>query len=182
MGAQRRLQAGPPDPGAAAAVAQQMPPAVRPPPAGQVGADGDQAGPGGHHRPGPRTEGAHVRGHGVGGQRDPPCAQLPGQRARQFGAQRVAQRGQPGGPDDYGLQPGHRGLLGQRPDHGQQLTHQVPGVDAARTRAHGFRRVTPTARARSVAADAADDDAQPRTAGVDGQEAGAAHGRRQSTG
>lgn len=164
-----------------------MPPAVRPAPAGQVGADRDQAGAGGHHRSGPWPEGAHVRGDGVGDQGDRPHAQLPGQRARQFGAQRVAQRGQPGGPDDDGVDPGDAAFGGQRPGHRQQLPQKMPGVDPVRTGAHGIPRDPPTERAVSAVArvsavaDGADDGAQPRAAGVHGQEAGA-HGRRQSTG
>ena len=76
VGAHGRIEAGPADPGAAAAVAQQMTPAVGPAPARQVRAERDHAGAAGDDRPRPLSERSGVRGHRVGGQREPPYARV----------------------------------------------------------------------------------------------------------
>ncbi len=101
VGAQRRVQAGPADPGAAAHVAQQMAPAVRPPPAAAVGrgAERDHAGAGGDDHAGTQAERARVRRHRVARERE--SRALPGRRrARrgQPGAQIVAEEAMPAAP------------------------------------------------------------------------------------
>jgi hypothetical protein len=95
---QRRLQSGPPDPGPAAAVAEQMPPAVGSAPAGEIGADRDHPRAGGDDRAHPLPQRARVRGDGVGDQREPPYPELAGQRRRQLGAQPVPRVVRPAAP------------------------------------------------------------------------------------
>ena len=75
------------DPGTASAVTQQMAPAVRAVPGVEVRAHGDQPGAAGDDGARQFAEGARVRGHGVGGQGEPACAELASQGAGQLGAQ-----------------------------------------------------------------------------------------------
>ncbi len=167
MGTQRRLQAGPSDPGAAAAVAEQMTPAVRPAPARQIGAERDEAGAGGDHRTGPGTEGARIRGDRVGGQRQPPHTQFPGEGARQLRAQAVPQAGHPGRADDGRFQPSDPGLRTQRARRRHQLLQEVPRVDAKGPGPHRLLRRGPGQR---TAPGGPDDDPQPGAPGVHGEE------------
>ncbi len=139
VGPQRRIEPRPADPGPAAAVAQQMAPAVRPAPRHQVGAERDHAGAARDDRSRPLPQCPGVRGHRVGGQRHPPYAECLRQGVGQPGAQPDSQGRHSGRPDRRGddCRPGVL-LLQQAADSGQQLIEEVPGVDAVRARPYGF--------------------------------------------
>ncbi|MQY37312.1 hypothetical protein SRB17_53160 [Streptomyces sp. RB17] len=135
VGPQRRVQAGPPDPDAAAAVTGQMAVAAGPASCLRVGADRDRPGARGEHRARTRPEGADAAGHGVGGERHVSYTQLPGEGARQFGARGVAQGGEPGGTDDGSARPVHSRPGGGRAGRRDELGHQTGGIDAPLARA-----------------------------------------------
>lgn len=167
VGTQGGLKTGPPDPRTAPAVAQQMTPAVRPAPGLEVGADRDETGTGGDDRTRARSEGAGVGGHRVRDERDGPHPELPLQRDGKLGPQGIAQARETGRPDDGGAEPAHPRFGQQRADHGHQLLHQMPRIDAARPRPDRHPRLP---RGRGPPAGGADDRPQAGAAGVDGEE------------